>query len=160
MVAASEHLALAGAEPFQIANSLAAVLSGQPCPALGDLVSTPLAAPAGCAVTVAAVDISLEDHYRGLADDYRPTLKFEALESYFPCKWDCDGDLNPDNNESTYSQSCVPSTYVHILKDASTGYTYIEYWYYYAGNPLPLEVGLEATTLGLTCPRCSVHFSS
>lgn len=97
------------------------------------------------AVTVAAhaqgfVDVTANQHYRALARSYEPTILHEWGERYFPYAWDCDGDSNPNNNPSTYSKSCPPTVYVHILRDKRWGYVFIQYWYYYAYNACPSEL--------------------
>jgi hypothetical protein len=95
----------------------------------------------------ARTDVSRDQHFQSLARSYTPSLFHEYGEAYFPYAWTCDGDENPENNPRTYAGRCVPSVYIHILRNSSTGYIYIEYWYYYASNPTPLEAALVPRNL-------------
>ena len=81
------------------------------------------------------IDVTGSSHYERLSIMYLPTLVHEVGTHYYPMSWNCDHDNNVENNDVTYTTACPRTVYIHILKDTVYGYTFIQYWYYYAYNP-------------------------
>ncbi len=97
---------------------------------------------AGTQNTLAAssnfVDVSMNSEYQSLAIKYMPTLIHEEGTQYWTTDICFDNNLDVSDNKENYENYVggwyYDWVYVHILRDASDGYVYIEYWFYYVYN--------------------------
>ncbi len=84
------------------------------------------------------VDVSMDSTYQALALKYMPTLIHESGTTYYTCDICFDSDLNVSNNKANYENGvggwAYDWVYIHILENISSGYVYIEYWFYYVYN--------------------------
>ena len=76
------------------------------------------------------------EQYFQLITEFMPYWKFSQGEQYYPVSFYFDNDIDVENNVHNYVKGSWESAcvYVHIVEDEN--YYTIQYWLYYAYNPL------------------------